>query len=182
MNWANRISLFRLLCIPAVLTGITLHSPEMPGMGFVAAWVYVVAAISDFVDGYVARRFDQRTKLGALLDPLADKLLVNLTLIFLAVNVYFETPVPLWVPPLILGRDAFITLGAYLLNMYYGPLKPKPRVLGKVSTVFQSIAIPGLLFEVFFAQPLLTIMVALAVVSLLDYGWAVAGQIRTREA
>lgn len=182
MNWANRISLFRLLCIPAILTGIILHSPEMPGMGLAAGWVYIVAAISDFVDGYVARRFDQRTKLGALLDPLADKLLVNLTLVFLAVNPHFETPVPLWVPPLILSRDAIITLGAYLLNMYYGPLKPNPRMLGKISTVFQSIAISGLLLQVSFAQPLLNVMVVLAVVSLLDYVWSVTGHLRTREA
>lgn len=182
MNWANRITIFRLLCIPAVLTGVILHSPEYPGMGPAAGMLYIVAAISDWVDGYVARRFDQRTQLGALLDPLADKLLVNLSLIFLAVNDHFATPVPLWVPPLILGRDALITGGSYFIDKRFGPLNVKPRILGKLSTVFQGVAIPGLLLQVPFAAPLLWGMVVIAVLSLLDYAFAIAQDIRSRES
>lgn len=180
MNWANRITIFRLFCIPAVLVAVGLHSPEYPGMGFAAGCVYVVAALSDWVDGVVARRFGQQSKFGALMDPLADKLLVDLTLVFLAVNPHFATTVPLWVPPVMVLRDAFITGGAYVVNQRWGPLQVKPRVLGKIATVVQGVAVPAILFEVSFAAPLLWLMVSLAVVSVIDYGIAIVRDVRSR--
>lgn len=171
-----------MLCIPAVLTAVILHSPEYPAMGFAAGVLFAVAGISDWLDGFIARRFNQRSKLGALMDPLADKLLVDLTLVFMAVNPHFDTPVPLWVPPLMVLRDGLITGGAYLVEKRVGPLTVKPRLLGKLSTIFQSIAIPGILFEVSFAAPLLWGMVALAVFSCIDYGFAIVRDVRSRNA
>ena len=182
MNLANRITFFRIVCIPAVIVAVVLHSPEFPTMGLVAGAVYVVAAVSDWVDGFVARRYNQRSKLGALMDPLADKLLVNLTLVFLAVNPHFATPVPLWVPPLLVLRDGLITGGAYWVDKRWGPLQVKPRVMGKLSTVVQAVAVPAILFEVSFAGPLLWLMVALAVVSCVDYGVAIVRDVRSKDA
>ena len=169
MNLANRITLARLLLIPVILATILAYRPEREWLRYAAACLYLVAALSDILDGYIARRYDQKTRLGAVLDPLADKLLVNLSLVFLAVNEYFAVLVPMWLPVLVLGRDTVITGGAYLLNRYYGPFRPRPRILGKVTTVSQSVAVIAVLLGVFFAYHVVMVMVALCLVSLIDY-------------
>lgn len=169
MNLANRITLLRLLLIPVILGLIVSCTSEREWLRYVAGGLYIVAAVSDIFDGYVARRYDQKTLLGAVFDPLADKLLINLSLIFMAVNEQFSELVPMWLPVLVLGRDVVITGGAYLLNRYFGPLRPRPRILGKITTVFQSVATIGVLLGVFFAYHLVMVMVALCVISLIDY-------------
>ena len=169
MNLANRITLFRLALVPVILTCIYLYDTEHVWLRHLASFLYLTAALSDLLDGYIARQFDQKTRLGAILDPAADKILVNLSFVFLAVTNEFETQVPMWLPVLVLGRDATISVGSYLMDKFFGPLKPQPRILGKVTTVFQSAAIIGVLIEVFFAYQLLMAMVVISVVSLIDY-------------
>lgn len=174
MNLANSISLFRLALIPVVLASIYYYTPGEEWVRRVAFWAFVIAAASDFVDGYVARRFDQRTKLGAVLDPMADKLLINLTFVFLAVSPNFKTDVPMWLPVVVLGRDITITGGSYLLNRFQGPLRPRARWLGKVATTAHSVAAAWVLINWPYGFQILIIMIVISVASLFDYlfnGW-----------
>ena len=155
---ANRISVFRLLLIPVFLVTVMSYTPDKQWLRITAAVIFLVAAISDILDGFVARAYNQKTKLGAVLDPLADKLLVNLSFLFLAVNEHLETDVPGWLPVVILSRDIFITGGAYLVDRFYGPVRVRPRIMGKITTILQSASIVGVLLEVSFAYHLLVVM------------------------
>jgi len=135
---ANRITFFRLFLIPVFCMLVFLTSPVLYWARYAALAVYAIAALSDVADGLVARHFDQRSRLGKRLDPLADKLLINLGFVFLAANPFFDPGVPMWFPLPILVRDSIVVLGALLLNAFVAPVTIKVRVIGKLTTVFQN--------------------------------------------
>lgn len=166
---ANRITIFRLILIPVFVVTLMSYTREAEWLRHLAIFIFVVAALSDALDGFVARAYNQKTKLGAILDPLADKLLVNTSFIFLAVNPNFETQVPGWLPVVVLSRDIFITGGAYLINTFYGPVRIRPRMTGKITTVLQTVSIAGVLLEVSFAYELIMVMLLFCVISWIDY-------------
>jgi CDP-diacylglycerol--glycerol-3-phosphate 3-phosphatidyltransferase len=171
VNVPNSISFARLASIPVFVALLLAYQPEA-GREYlrVAAFVlFAVAAFSDGVDGYIARRYNQMTKLGALLDPLADKLLTNISFVFLAALDRFATHVPMWAPVVILARDVTITGASYLLQRYLGPLKPRPRILGKIATWAHSIAIAAVVINFPYAHEILMVTVGISVYSLADY-------------
>lgn len=151
MTLANRITLVRLVLIPVFCGVVYLHSPAHPWARITALAIYGAAALTDVLDGWIARRFDQRTRLGTRLDPLSDKLLINLGFVFLAANPSFEPGVPLWFPIPVMIRDIIVVVGALLLNAYVRPVDIKVRVIGKVSTLFQN----GTLFFALLSVPFL---------------------------
>jgi len=148
---ANRITLVRLALIPVFCGAVYAFSPAFPWARPAALAIYAAAAMSDVLDGWVARRFNQRTRLGMRLDPLADKLLINLGFVFIAANPSFSPGVPLWFPIPIMVRDIIVVLGALLLNAYVGPVTIKVRAIGKVTTLFQN----GTLFFALLGVPFL---------------------------
>jgi len=103
LNLPNFITLVRILLIPVF---VMLFFTPTPDRSLSAAVVFVVAAITDLLDGYIARRTGQVTKLGKLLDPIADKLLVLVTF----VPLYGIGLLPLWLVILVLGREIVITV------------------------------------------------------------------------
>lgn len=169
MTTANRITLLRLMVVPVFLLFVFLYTPEREGLRFAALAVYAVAALSDAADGYVARHWHQRSRLGARLDPLADKLIVNLGFVFIAANPHFDPDVPLWFPVLILTRDVVIVMGAYLINERIGPLKVNPRVSGKLTTIVQMSTLIGVLLAVPFLDYLIAATLILTLISMADY-------------
>ena len=158
----NYITLLRLFMIPVFCYLVYIYDGEQELIRYAAFVVYVVAALTDIVDGYIARRFSQSSRMGLVLDPLADKLMVNLGFVFLAANLNFALGIPLWFPPIILARDIIIVMGAYVINEYYGPVKVKPRILGKMNTTCLVATFIGVLLQVPFAPALiwLTLLVA----------------------
>ena len=105
------------------------------------------AAISDFLDGRIARKFNQETSLGKILDPLADKFFIN-TLFFL---LYLSDFIPFYFLLIILGRDVGILFGAIILYLkYHGKIEFKPTKLGKISTAFQLIFLIFYYAHIFF--------------------------------
>lgn len=168
MTLANWITIFRIILVPVFAVAMLQYEGE--AWILILAWIiYVVAALSDALDGFIARAYNQKTKLGAVLDPLADKLLVNVSFILLAVNEFIEPNVPKWVPVIVLSRDVFITGGAYLINTYYGPVRVRPRLTGKLTAVLQHASILAVLFQLPFAFELLMVMLAACFVSWVDY-------------
>jgi cardiolipin synthase len=123
-NLPKLITLARLLCVPLA---IWLILEARYGVAF---WVFVTAGISDALDGYIAKRFDQRTPLGALLDPIADKALLAGVYITLGL----ADQLPHWLVILVVLRDLLI-VGGYLLIQ--GTAAPQPLFISKVNTLVQ---------------------------------------------
>ena len=129
VNLPNLITLGRLLCVPLA---IWLIFGERYGLAF---WVFVAAGVSDALDGWIAKRWDQRTPLGALLDPIADKAL--LAAVYITLGCAGE--LPHWLVILVVLRDLLI-VGGYLLS--HGANAPEPLFISKVNTLVQ-IALVG---------------------------------------
>lgn len=147
MTLANRITLARIGLIPVFAALLSAYAPDRPMLRWAALGVFAVAALSDGIDGYIARHFNQRSKLGAMLDPLADKLLLDVAFVLLAVNRHFAQPIPLWLPLFMVARDAFLTLGASYLRHKHGDVDIHPRIAGKLSTALQMAAILAVFFD-----------------------------------
>ena len=113
--------------------------------------VFAVAAVSDGVDGYLARRYRQKSELGTYLDPLADKALLVSGLILLSVRFKDGTPfalLPLWLPVLVVSRDLMLLAGTVLIHMLAGKMTPRPRLVGKCATFFQMITLGWVLLKI----------------------------------
>jgi cardiolipin synthase len=143
MNWPNLISICRLLCVPLVVWLVLTHN--MIG----AFFVFLGASISDFFDGFLARRLKKHTQIGAYLDPLADKcLLVALTLVLAAHNF-----LPLWFVILVVFRDLLIVVGALLNALLNLDMAIQPLWISKINTCIQMILVTCILFSSAFGVP-----------------------------
>jgi cardiolipin synthase len=156
-----------------------------------ALFVFLIAGISDGVDGFIARRFNQETELGTILDPIADKLLMTVAFVVLALpNVLSPTrflPVPFWVTASVIGRDVLIVTVAGAINIMTGFHGFKPSWLGKLSTFVQVIAVALILFAAFldysfYLPTVYFIVVLLAFASGIHYIFHVAKLMRDAES
>jgi cardiolipin synthase len=126
----NFITLVRLATLPFFLLSIA------EGRFGIALVLFVAAGISDGVDGYLARRFQMNSALGAYLDPIADKLLLMSSYLFLAVPSYpAVVKIPVWLAVLVISRDILLMLVALLLILSSNKRRFPPTWLGKVATV-----------------------------------------------
>jgi cardiolipin synthase len=133
---ANQLTILRIICVPVF---ITLLIYDRIGAALI---VFVAAAITDGLDGLIARRFGQKTSVGAILDPIADKLLVSCSIILLAVpQMGFTNPIPIWLAALIIFRDAFILLGSLAFFLIHGFRIFRPSFYGKMSTLLQLVTV-----------------------------------------
>jgi len=149
MTTANKITIFRMLLIPFFVveilyylkTGNELHR-------FLGICCFFLAAVFDGVDGYVARHYNQRSELGAILDPLADKLLLVSGIVLLSFDhlPYFYT-IPLWLTGTIIGRDVLLLVGMIVIQMMVGKVQVRPRASGKIATVLQMIVVLWVLLK-----------------------------------
>src|ERR1700677_206971 len=151
MTWATRITILRLILVPVFVTLIFTYHDSKPRdelWRFAAIAVFAVAGISDAVDGYLARHWNQGSALGALLDPVADKLLLFAALVTLSLVPLGQLrPFPIWFPAIIISRDALLLGGYGVLRHFRVPMDIRPHVTGKLSTVFTLLAIGAALFE-----------------------------------
>lgn len=146
LTLANRITIGRLLLIPiyVLLTiyymqGVNEHNPNEMFRWF-ALVVYAITCLTDALDGYFARSRNERTRLGALLDPLADKTLLVSSLLLLTGpwgHQCFNPHLPLWYVFLVISRDTFLVIGFFVIHVAVGHVEVKPRIAGKIATFFQ---------------------------------------------
>ena len=150
LSLPNKITLFRIALIPPFLALLLQYRRIEAGHGewlrYIALAVFTVATITDAVDGYVARKFHQRTQLGAFLDPLADKLLLNcavITMCFRPIGPgYPAFGLPLWFAVVVFSRDLIQVLGVLLTYMTMNfSFKIKIVVLGKIATILNMGAV-----------------------------------------
>ena len=155
-----------------------------------ALFVFLIAGISDGVDGFIARKFNQESELGTIIDPIADKLLMTVAFIVLAMrNVLPETrflPVPFWVIAAVIGRDVLIITVAGAINVMTGFHGFKPSWLGKASTFVQVVAVTLILLAAytnysFYLPTVYFIVVLLAVASGIHYIFHVAKLMKEEE-
>ena len=133
-NSANIVTMVRILLVPVFAWALLVDGGESVTWRLVATGIFVLAAVSDRLDGYLARRYDLVTDLGKLLDPIADKLLVGTALVLLA----WIGELPWWVPVVILVRELGITFMRLAVLKY--AVMPASRG-GKLKTVLQAVAI-----------------------------------------
>ena len=172
MTTANKITVVRILMIPAFVTmaiyygqSIQRHDP-LEWQRFTAIAIFLVAAVSDGLDGYIARRYKQRSALGAILDPIADKGLLLSGIITLSISNWSEVDpdygrFPAWFPVLVITRDAVILVGAVILHYFIGnKMRIKPSWTGKVATVCQMCAIAWVMLQLHFLPLIFVVFVA----------------------
>jgi len=173
MTTANKITVVRILMIPVFVTlaiyyGQSIQRGEpLEWQRFAAIVVFLVAAVSDGLDGYVARRYNQRSALGVILDPIADKGLLLSGVITLSISNWSDIDpgygkFPVWFPVLVITRDAVILVGATVLHLLNGKVRLRPSWTGKVATVMQMCAIAWVMLQLRFI-PLPYIVIAAGV-------------------
>ena len=141
LTLANKLTILRIVLVPVFVTLIIYDR-----VGAALA-VFMVAAVTDALDGLIARRFGQKTSVGAILDPIADKLLVSGAIVMLALpRMGFINPIPLWLMVVIIFRDTFILLGSLAFYLMHGFRVFKPTLYGKMSTAFQLLTVFLVLF------------------------------------
>ncbi|MCI0388620.1 MAG: CDP-alcohol phosphatidyltransferase family protein [Acidobacteria bacterium] len=133
---ANLLTVLRLILIPVFVT--TLYYQRFVW----ALGIFFAAAITDGLDGLLARSLNQKTQLGAILDPMADKLLLVTAFIILSMPRFTITPpIPFWLTATAISRDVFIVLGAVVINISTGYSKFRPSLPGKINTFVQIVMI-----------------------------------------
>lgn len=163
-------TLVRIVLAPFIVAAMILH------MWGVAFFLFLIAAFSDIIDGNLARWLNQKTFLGACLDPLADKILLISCFFTLA---FIQSPlfvVPQWFVILVLVKDLTIVFGALTIYLIKGHLEVHPTYMGKMATVVQSYFIIWLFACYFFNwlpiktyYTILSIMIFLVIGTLLQY-------------
>ncbi len=169
LNLPNTLALFRIALAPLMLWFLLERDSSVfaswhpSWLDYFAGLIFVLASVTDFFDGYIARKWDQMTKLGAILDPLADKMLMLAGFIGLMIIDRASA----WAVFLILSREFFIT-GLRVVAVSEGK-SVASTMAGKVKTVVQMIAIGFLIMNWPFATTLLWIAVILALYSGYEY-------------
>jgi CDP-diacylglycerol--glycerol-3-phosphate 3-phosphatidyltransferase len=153
LNWATRITIFRiLLIVPFVSFMLKMNDPALSDLArnavrYISIFLFLIMAISDGVDGYLARKRDQITKLGAFLDPIADKLLVTSASLLLAsqrghVGDFLLPPT---VVVFIIGKDLFLLIGFVIVYLITSKIHIAPVFIGKLATTLQLSMVAGVL-------------------------------------
>jgi len=146
MNLANKLTIFRIILVPimAIIPYLNLQGDFMglPLMYFLMLLIFIVASITDKLDGYIARSRNQVTTFGKFLDPLADKILV-LTAMVLLVEL---GKIPAWIPVIVLARE-FLVSGYRLIAVEKGGQVIAASIWGKLKTVTQMLAIILIMFD-----------------------------------
>src|SRR5215813_12212016 len=138
---ANQLTILRIVFVPVFIILLVYHE-----LGW-ALGTFVAAGITDVLDGIIARRFGQKTSIGAVLDPLADKLLMASSILILSLpQMEFHNTIPRWLMIVIIFRDIFILLVSLIVVLMVGWRVFTPTTYGKASTVMQVLTVLAVLY------------------------------------
>lgn len=164
LRWLpNAISLLRIALVPPIVFLVVDARYD------IALALFVIAGFSDGLDGYLAKRFQWHTRIGALLDPIADKLLVAGTFIVLV----YTAQIPLWMGLLVIFRDVVIVGGATVYNFVIRPVEGEPTRISKLNTALQLLFVVFVLSRAAFDWPpeiTITVLGAAVVVTVVISG------------
>ena len=141
LTTANQLTILRIVFIPLFIILLTDGSTGL------ALATFVAAGITDVLDGVIARRFGQKTSIGTVLDPLADKLLMVTSIVILSLpQMGFPNIFPRWLTILLISKDVLMMLVALIIVLMVGWRFFKPSVYGKATTVLQMLTVLAVLF------------------------------------
>ena len=162
---ANKISITRIILIPFFITAVAYSRLD------IALVFFIVAIISDGLDGFIARALKQKTQLGTILDPIADKLLLTSAYICLSVapSIPQYLRMPPYVPIIVISRDVIIVIGSIVVYVVKGDLKVSPSIIGKITTFFQMMVIVCILVKFSYSYIIWNAAALLTIASGLDY-------------
>ncbi len=170
MTWANQLTILRMAFVPLFVLLVVY--------GYLggAVAVFVMAGMTDLLDGLIARRYGQRTDLGTFLDPIADKLLLVSSFTVLSIqSLDFPVHVPLWLTITVIGRDLLIVLSVLIITLTMGRKLFTPSILGKATTAVQLLTVFVILVGNYFGfalpgtEILIGLTLVLTVLSALHY-------------
>jgi len=171
MNLANKFSFVRLFLTPIFVLTILYYRVDNILLASLPVIIFLLAIITDGVDGFIARRYDQATRLGAVLDPLADKFLI--TVAFIALTFTTTIPphlrIPPWVLIVVITRDIFIVTGASIIYMMFEYIEFKPSLLGKITTFIQMVTILSVLLRFNYSYVIWNTTVVFTIASGIQY-------------
>lgn len=172
LTLATKITLVRLILVPFLVI-ITLNGDFKLGLA-----IFSIAALTDGLDGFVARKFNQRSSLGAILDPASDKILMLTTFAILTFSkVAIPNRIPKWLFLSILTRDFVIVTGAFFLRVFYNVRNFSPSIWGKLTTGSEAITAGFVFlgnafsFSFNFLIPFYYLTFLFIFISGLDYSW-----------
>ncbi|MCM8780877.1 MAG: CDP-diacylglycerol--glycerol-3-phosphate 3-phosphatidyltransferase [Candidatus Omnitrophica bacterium] len=169
MNFANKISTFRVLSVPFFIASLVYYVPGKEYLRWLALGIFVMAVVSDAVDGYIARKSKQKSEAGMILDPLADKLLLMSAFICLGLKRGLLIRFPLWVMLIVISRDVIILIGVFVIYMVKQHINISPTMWGKLTTVFQMLAVIAILIQLRISFMVWWLAIIFTVISGIDY-------------
>jgi cardiolipin synthase (CMP-forming) len=170
LTYANQLTILRMAFVPVFI--LLLVYQHVGG----AIVVFLLAGLTDVLDGLIARRMGQKTPLGTTLDPVADKLLLVSSFIVLSLDsIHLQVRVPLWLTVTVVSRDLLLVLGALVINLTLGRRIFYPSIFGKATTFAQLLTVFAVLLSNLVAfvtpivHPLIYITLLLTIVSGVHY-------------
>lgn len=147
-----------VICVARIALVVPIAVTLLDGIFLATLWLFALAAFSDALDGFLAKRFGWTTELGKFLDPLADKLL--LVTVFITLAVAGHTPV--WLATVVVARDVVIGTGAAIYARVFGPLRGRATVISKINTGVQILYVLALVAHLGLGWPPDAVVVTLA--------------------
>lgn len=152
LNLANKMTIGRIILVPIFVTLLLSYREAAEGerevLRLCAIFIFVLAVLTDAVDGFIARTRNQKTQLGTFLDPIADKFLLNSAIVVLTLRFApLGYHLPFWFAALVISRDVFIVLGSLLIHILNGHVKVVPSIWGKLATVAQMVVVLWILLK-----------------------------------
>lgn len=174
LTFANKVTIGRILAVPFFIAAILYYSPARDYLRYVGLGIFLFAVISDVIDGYIARTRNQKTKAGAILDPLADKILIiSAFLCLYKIGIYFTGPgavqFPIWLVVAVISRDVILLLGSMIIHLVRGEFNVNPTRWGKITTFFQVFCVIGVLLQWSFSSAIWYVTVVFTVISGIGY-------------
>lgn len=171
MNVPNCLTIVRILLIPLFVITLSYHQTGNNLIRFLALAIFSLASLTDALDGLMARLKEERTKLGSYLDPLADKLLLNVSFVLLATTESLPCQLPAWIPIVVVSRDVILIIGGALILLTTGELKVVPSFLGKMTTVSQTgvVILTLLNLSPLLLKPIWILAICFTIVSFFQY-------------
>jgi cardiolipin synthase len=166
MSFADKVSSIRIILIP-IFVSLLIYSGSRPALKNWAVIVFILAVLSDFFDGLVARIKKEKSELGQIIDPLADKLLLLSAFITLYLSPHFG--IYLWLVLTVVSRDLIILLGVVILHFLKIEVTISPSIWGKLTTFFQMLTILWILTGIPYYFFVCLIAMIFTLISGIDY-------------
>lgn len=172
MSLADKLTILRILLIPVFVSLLFYFNEARLYLRYVLLAVFGIAVLTDFFDGLVARIKKEKSEIGQVIDPLADKLLLLtafIALYALRKSLPLSHEIPLWVVLIIVSRDLIILLGVMLLYFMKIEIPIAPSMWGKFTTFFQMITVLVVILDIPFSNFIWTLAVIFTLISGIGY-------------